>query len=165
MKAKNSRDVARGYVLFAVAMFCAILTGLGCVWSFFKTADREVARMEVRSREYDVTFARQISLTERVDSLYNNIALLNSGQRFNEIVLKNRISTQKMQLIGALEGMDKGDALLYGKMSEHINTVLQTKDSIRMVSGQVEQVKGDLQRCIQDNRTASRRMIFSNPSN
>lgn len=35
MKAKNSREVARGYALFAVAMFCAILTGLGCVWAFF----------------------------------------------------------------------------------------------------------------------------------
>lgn len=121
--------------------------------------------MEMRSQEYDVTFARQIALTERVDSLYNNIALLNSGKRFNEGVLKNRISTQKMQLIGTLESINKSNALLYSKMSDQINTVLQTKDSIRMVSGQAEQVKEDLKRCIQDNRTAARRMIFTNPSN
>lgn len=161
MKARNSNEVARGYVLFAVSMLFAILVGLGCVWSFFMTADREVARMELRSREYDATFSRQIALTERVDSLYNNIALLNSGRQFNEIVLKNRISTQKMDLMRTLDDINQGDALLYGKMAENINTVLQVKDSISLVSGQVQQVKGDLQRCIQDNRTAARRMIFN----
>lgn len=164
MKAKNSKDVARGYVLFAVTIFCAIAAGVVCVWSFFLTADREVARMEIRSRQYDATFENQISLTERVDSLYNNIALLNSGRQFNELVLKNRISTQKMSLIGSVNGVNKSDALLYVRMTEQINSVLQVKDSIGLLTGQVNQVKGDLQRCIQDNRTASRKMIF-NPQN
>lgn len=165
MKARNSKEVTRGYLLFSVAMCCAILLGIGCIWSFVLTADREVSRMDLRSQEYDAVFARQLTLTEKVDSLYNNLTLLGSGQRINEVVLQNRISSQKMNLIRTLEGMDKGDVLLYSKLSEQINAALQVKDSIRMISAQVEQVKGELNRCIQDNRTATRRMIFANPAN
>lgn len=165
MKAKNSKDVRRGYLLFAVGMCCSILLGFWCVWSFLLTTDREVARMEVRSREYDVNFAAQIALTEKVDSLYSNIALLNSGQRMNEPVLHNRISTQKMNLLGSIDAMDENDALLYGKMSGRIDVILQTRDSIRLVGSQVEQVKDDLRRCIEDNRKATRRMVFLTPTN
>jgi hypothetical protein len=165
MKSKNIKEIRHGYLLFAVGMCCSIAVGFGCVWSFLLTADSEVARMEIRSGEYDVTFESQIALTERVDSLYNNIALLNSGKRMNEPVLHNRISTQKMNLIGTIASMDKRDALLYGLMSDRVNTILQMRDSIRLVSSQVEQMKGDLQRCIDDNRRATRRMIFSSPSN
>lgn len=162
MKAKNSKEVMRGYLLFAFAICFSILTGVGCVWLFVRTASREVTCMDMRLKEYDAAFARQILLTEKIDSLYNNLMLLNSGQRINEIVLQNRISTQKMSLIWDLEQMESGDALLYDKLSDEINTMLQVKDSIRIVNNQVELVKGDLQRCMQDNREATRRMIFGN---
>lgn len=165
MKARNSKEVTRGYLLFAIAMCCTILTGIGCIWSFVLTAEREVARMDIRSQEYDAVFAQQIVLTEKVDSLYNNLARLNSGKRINEVLLQNKISTQKMNLIGILEQMNGDDALLYNKLSEQINPALQAKDSIRILNLQVEQVKADLQRCMQDNRTATRRMIFTNPAN
>jgi hypothetical protein len=165
MRAKNSREIARDYALFAVGMCCVILTGLGCIVSFVTTSDREVARMIVRSDEYDVTFARQITLAERVDSLYNNIALLNSGQRLNEIVLQNRISTQKMGLVDMIDGMKQNDALLYGEMMAQVNAILQARDSIRLVGAQVELIKDDLRRCITDNRNATRKMIFATPTN
>jgi biopolymer transport protein ExbB/TolQ len=165
MKAKNSKEVARGYLMFAIGICFSIAAGFICVWLFTVTADKEVARMEIRSREYDSAFARQLSLTDRVDSLYNNIALLNSGHRMNEAVLHNRISNQKMSIIGTIAEMDKRDVLLYGKMSEEVNLILQSKDSIRLVGSQVELIKSDLQRCIEDNRIATRKMIFNNPTN
>ncbi len=165
MKAKNSREVTKGYLLFAATMCCAILTGAACIGSFIRTAEREVVRMDIRSQEYDASFARQINLTEKVDSLYYNLTLLNSDKRVNEVVLQNRISSQKMNLISSLEAFDNGEALLYDKMSAQVNTVLQVKDSIRMLHSQVEMVKGDLQRCIQDNRAEARKMIFTHTGN
>lgn len=160
MKAKNSKIVTRSYLLFALALCLSILMGVGCVWFFILTSNREVARIEVRSSEYDAAFERQVALAYRVDSLYNNMTLLNGDRRINELVLQNRISTQKMNLIGTLDKMDKEDALLYRKMSERINDILQVKDSIRLLNMQVEQTKTELQRCIVDNRAAARKMIF-----
>lgn len=165
MKAKNSREVTRGYLLFTVAMCCSILTGAACMGAFIQTAEREVVRMDIRSQQYDASFARQINLTEKVDSLYYNLTLLNSNNRVNEVVLQNRISSQKMSLISTLDQLESGEALLYGKMSAQVNTVLQVKDSIRLLNSQVDMVKGDLQRCIQDNRAEARKMIFSHTGN
>lgn len=165
MKAKNSREVTRGYLLFTVAMCCSILTGAACIGALIQTAEREVVRMDIRSQQYDASFARQINLTEKVDSLYYNLTLLNSNNRVNEVVLQNRISSQKMSLISTLDQLESGEALLYGKMSAQVNTVLQVKDSIRLLNSQVDMVKGDLQRCIQDNRAEARKMIFSHTGN
>lgn len=163
MKAKNNTQVRRGYLLFAVAMCCSILTGFTCVWSFVATASREVARMEVRSREYDVIFARQISLTEKADSIYNSLTLLGVGQRINEAALHGRLSARKMSLMGTLGQLDDSDALLYGRLSEELSVILQVKDSIRAVGTQVELIKGELQRCMENNRRAARQLTI-NPS-
>jgi len=163
MKAKNSKTVTRGYVLFAVALFCSVLTAVGCVWSFIMTSNKEVTSIEKRSTEYDTAFEQQILLTEKVDSLYHNLTLLNSDRRINELVLQNRISTQKMNLISTLDKMTDGEALLYKKMSERVNNILELKDSIRIMRVEVDQTKSELQRCIEDNRNATRKMIFTNP--
>ncbi len=161
MKAKNSKAVTRGYLLFALALCVSILVGVGCVWFFVITSNREVARIEVRSAEYDAAFERQVALAYRVDSLYNNMSLLNGDRRINEVVLQNRISTQKMNLINTLNRMNREDAELYNKLSERINDILQVKDSIRLLNMQVEQTKTELQRCIVDNRETARKMIFN----
>jgi len=161
MKAKNSKTVTKGYLLFSLGLCCSIVVGIGCVWLFIATSDRELVRIERRSIEYDLSFERQISLTERVDSLYNNLALLNTDRRVNEVVLQNRISTQKMNLINTLAMMEHGEALLYLNMSEKVNDILDIKAKIRLLQLQVDQTRGDLQRCIQDNRNATRRMIFN----
>lgn len=165
MKAKNSKDVMRGYTLFTIAILCAIVLGFFCIWSFFYTANREVAAMELRSRGYDDTYMKQIMLAEKVDSLYNYILLLNSEQRYNELVLKNRISAQKMNLQKMLNEMDKSDAALYNKLYDQINVVLQTKDSVRLMNGHVEQIKAELQACIKENKIATRNMIINNTTN
>ena len=162
MKAQNHKSVTRGYLLFAVSLFCSILVAVGCVWSFIQTSGHEVARIEKRSLQYDAAFERQIMLTEKVDSLYYNLSMLNSDQRINELVLQNRISTQKMNLINTLNKINSEDALLYREMSGKINHILNIKDSIRILRVQVEQTKSELQRCIQDNRDASRRVMFKN---
>jgi hypothetical protein len=162
MKAKNSKAVTHGYLLFAVSLFCSILIAVGCVWFFILTSGSEVAHIEKRSLEYDAIFEQQIVLTDEVDLLYHNLALLNSDQRINELVLQNKISTQKMNLINSLNGMNDADALLYKKMSDKVNDILEVRDSIRIMRDEVNQTKRELQRCIQDNRDASRKMIFTN---
>ncbi len=161
MKAQNHKSVIKGYLLFSLLLFLSILTAIGCVWFFIQTASTEVARIEKRSQQYDVAFEQQIMLTEKVDLLYNNLDMLNSDQRINELVLQNRISTQKMNLVNTLEQIKEEDALLYREMSGRINGILGVKDSIRVAIIEVEQIKEELQRCIEDNRKASRKAVFS----
>lgn len=161
MRAKNSKAVTRGYVIFAVGLCFSILTGVGCIWSFVRTAENEVEQIEQKTKEYDLVHGQQLMLTGSIDSLYNNITLLNSDRRLNQLVLQTRISTQKMNLLGSLEQMNSGDVQLYSKLAEEINSVLQVKDSVQLLTRQVDTEKEALNRCIQDNRSATRQMIFS----
>jgi len=167
MKAKNSESVTKGYVLFAIALSCSILVATGCVYSFVITSNKEIACIEKRSLEYDAAFERQVMLTDKVDSLYRDLALLNSSRRINELLLQNRISGRVMRLTDTINKQDAGEALLYQKMSSQINDLLEIKESIRVLHAQVEQTKSDLQRCIQDNRDVNRetirKMNFTNP--
>lgn len=162
MKAKNHKSVTQGYIHFTLFLFCSILVAVCCVWSFIGAASFEVARIEKQSQQYDAVFEQQIMLTDKVDLLYHNLSMLNSDQRINELVLQNRISTQKMNLVSTLDQIKVEDALLYREMSSKINKILNIKDSIRISNIKVEQIKGELQRCIQDNRKASKKAIFGN---
>ena len=162
MKAQNHKSVVSGYLFFSISLFCSILTAVICVWFFTITSRSEVTHIEKRSIEYDKSFERQIMLTEKIDSLYSNLTMLNSGLKINELVLQNRISDQKMNLITIINNIDEGDVLLYKKMSDKINDILGVKDSIRVMRIEAEQIKSDLQRCIQDNRAATRKVMFNN---
>lgn len=162
MKAKNSKEVTRGYLLFALTISLAILTGTGCIYFLMHTAGKEVADIELRSSEYDSALIRQTAMGEKTDSLFNNLKLLNSEERINMIIIQNRISSQKMQILDILNQMNKEDAAIYQRMSDKINTVLQTKDSIRMLTVQEQLLKNELQRCMQDSRSTTRRMFLDN---
>lgn len=162
MKAKNSKEVTKGYLLFALTISLAILTGTGCIYALMYTAGKEVADIESRLTEYDAAFVRQISISEKTDSLFNNLSLLNSEERLSMMIIQNRISTQKMQILDLLSQMNKEDAAVYHRMSDKINSVLQTKDSIKILSVQEQLLKKELQRCIQDHRSANRNRYIGN---
>ena len=160
MRAKNSKEVTRGYLLFACGLFTSIIVGIVCVLCFINTASRDVAAIEERSVEYDAVFTRQIMLTEKVDSLYNGLIMLNADERINQALVQNRISTHKMELINMLDQMNSVDAILYRKLVNRINPMLQVKDSIRLLTNFEQSLKNDLRRCIQDNREATKRNLF-----
>lgn len=165
MKAKNSKEITRGYILFAAAMSLSILVGTGCIYFLVRTAGKEVAYIELRSAESDTAFTHQIALSEKTDSLFNNLILLNAEERINQIVIQNRISTQKMQMLNILNQLNENDAALYRRMSDRVNTVLQIKDSIRTMTVQEQLLKKELQRCMQDSRSTSRRRFLNNSTN
>ncbi|MDR1098297.1 MAG: type VI secretion system transmembrane protein TssQ [Tannerella sp.] len=154
MKAKNNREVTRCYLIFAWALSMAVLTGAGLFFCFIRTAQVEIDGIDAKSREYDVAYARQIALTEKVDSLFMMLSLLNSDGQVNEILLQNAVSTKKMKLISAMKPVNERDVLLYSRVSEKVNTVLQIKDSIRILRNRETLIRDELLRCMQDNRKA-----------
>lgn len=164
MKAKNNQEIKRAYQLFGLSLCLAILTGVGSIWFFLLASNREVGMIECRSEVYNRVFEQQVTLAVMVDSIYNNMVLLNSNRQLNEAVLQGRISSGKMQLQGSLMTMETGDMLLYNRLLECMAPILETKDSIRILTRQQEMVKAELGRCIEENRSATRKIIFNTPS-
>lgn len=158
MKAINHTSVFKGYLLFAVCM--ALVVGLFVFMNYcFVSATRsEDTRIGTRSVVFDQTFDRQNRFVDRVDSLYNYMALINSSYRVNDILVQNAVSTRKMQLLEDLEKLDGKDVLLYRNLMEKVNMLLTVKDSIRILKNREQTLREDLQRCIAADRQAARKL-------
>lgn len=158
MKAINHTSVFKGYLLFSVCM--ALVVGLFVFmnYCFVSTTRSEDSRIGTRSVVFDRTFDRQNQFVDRVDSLYNYMALINSSYRVNDILVQNAVSTRKMQLLGDMEQLDAKDVLLYRSLMEKINMLLTVKDSIRILKNREQTLREDLQRCIDADRQAARKL-------
>lgn len=162
MKAINHTSVFNGYLLFSVCM--ALVVGLFVFmnYCFVSTTRSEDSRIGTRSVVFDRTFDRQNQFVDRVDSLYNYMALINSSYRVNDILVQNAVSTRKMQLLGDMEQLDAKDVLLYLNLMEKINMLLTVKDSIRILKNREQTLREDLQRCIAADQQATRKLSQEN---
>lgn len=158
MKAINHTSVFKGYLLFSVCM--ALMVGLFVFmnYCFVSTTRSEDSRIGIRSVVFDRTFDRQNQFVDRVDSLYNYMALVNSSYRVKDILVHNAVSTRKMQLLGDMEQLEGKDVLLYRNLMEKVNMLLTVKDSIRILKNREKTLREDLQRCIDADRQAARKL-------
>lgn len=162
MKAKNSKEVAKGYVMFSFSMAATVLLAVIMSYSILHTTKVEVRKMLDKSVVFDQTYAGQMDLVEKVDSLHYYTTLINSAARLNNVALQNIVSTKKMQLLSAISNFDRKDVLLYGSLLDKVSVFLQVKDSVRIVSIDEQQKRFDLQRCVEDNKNATRKLTLGN---
>lgn len=158
MKSLNYKEVRKGYLMFSCVMVVVIIIPVLMCYSLYSTAAHEAEMIESRGRTFDRTFARQVELVDRVDSLYTYMSLLNTDPRINDVMVQGVISSKKMTLINNLAEMDNRDVILYGNLLNLVNNFLTLKDSIRIVTNEEQTVRLELQRCITADQNASRRL-------
>lgn len=158
MKAKNNKAVRTAYFQFSGYLILTVTLAVGSLYFFMKTSSIEVKRILVKTEEYDKRYSRQILLTESVDSIYQYLSLLNTSPKINDLLLQDVISNKKMRLLDELHTMDTKDCMIYKDLIHNLNTLLQVKDSIRIMTIQEELVRGDLLRCVDENKKTSRKL-------
>lgn len=160
MKAKNYKEVTKGYFKFFMGLLCSVALAIFMVFCFVHTASVEVKQMAVKTIDYDKINGIQLELVSRIDTLHHFMSLLNSSEKINDVKLQNLISTKKMNLMNDLERLPAKDTRLYRLLTSQINTFLNVKDSIHILSTQEDLVKADLLRCIEDNKKTSRKLTL-----
>ena len=108
-------------------------------------------RITEQTLKYDYVYAKELSLSNSVDSVYQYMKLMNTSPQINDVLLQSVVSVRKMNLLKYMQSMDDKDCRLYKQLLGNINMFLSVKDSIRLLSIQEEMVKKDLMQCIQDN--------------
>ena len=160
MKAKNYKEVAHRYLIFTVGMVVTVAFFILICGCFIYTTKVEHSRIMTKTIVFDQIHSNQIDVVDRVDSLYTYMALINSDERVNNMALQSVVSSRKMQLLEHLSSMSSSDVRLYSNLMEQMNDFLDIKENIRTLTVQEQLVKGDLQRCINDNKQASRKLII-----
>lgn len=158
MKAINHKTITRKYIHFSIGMLICISLTIFSFLAFAHTSHRENEKISEMTKRYDDMYVNQIHLTEKVDSLSNYIQMLGGDDYINQQPLQRIVSERKMQLSTVLSNDENKDAILYKKLSNQINDFLSTKEDIRRAVIDENLVKGDLQRCIEDNKEASRKL-------
>ncbi|MBN2742504.1 MAG: hypothetical protein JXR39_01280 [Marinilabiliaceae bacterium] len=160
MRAKNIKDIIRGYFLFFSGLISSVGLAILVVCCFVHTTSVEVRHMARKTVEYDQMNLIQQVMVTRMDTLCHLMSLLNTSEKINEVKLQNLISTKKMNLMNDLIKLPERDIRLFQLVTSQINTFLNVKDSIRIMSTQEDLVKIDLMRCIEDNKKASRKLTL-----
>jgi hypothetical protein len=158
MKARNNKEITLGYLKFTIALGCSVAIAVCSVCSFIATSKTEIASIGRKTGEYDKTYAWQAELVDKMDSVYNYMTLLNSSDRINDIVVMSIVSARNVDFSNRLQEFGRDDAQAYCLLSGRLKGFMALKDSIRMRRIDQQLLYGDLQRCIQDNRQAVRKL-------
>ena len=158
MKAKNNREVKKGYFRFTGFLILIVSCTVCSLYGFMKTSSVEVDKILAKTEEYDQTYIRQLKLTESMDSVISYLSLLNTSPAINDLLLQNVISGKKITLLENMGTMNEKDCILYMRIATDLNTLLSIKDSIRITAMQADMVRSDLMRCVDENKQVSRKL-------
>lgn len=158
MKAKNNDKVRQAIYRFSRYLIVSVALAVCIFFGFLKTSSVEVNKILEKTSEYDQIQAKQLELTEKMDTLYFYASLLNSDPKVNHVLMQNTLSNRKIQFSNVTSDMTDRDARLYKKMSQQLNIFLNIKDSIKVAVSEEEMLRTDLLRCISDNRNITRRL-------
>lgn len=71
MKPKNNTEVRKAYLRFAGYLTCCTILAVSIFACFLKTSGIEVKRITEQALEYDHIYAKELSLSNSMDSIYS----------------------------------------------------------------------------------------------
>jgi len=158
MRAKNHKDITRGYWKFSGYLVACVFTGILIYFCYLHTTKIEVGRIVDKTEEYDKIYVKQIDLSNRIDELYNHILMFNTNK--NDAHLLSSVSRQKQEILSMMDNMNNNDIRLYQKLMGEVNVFLGIKDSIRIAKEDEDMIKEDLMKCMDENKQTSRRLTI-----
>ena len=158
MKPRNNAEVRKAYLRFSCYLTGCVILAVTIFACFLKTSSTEVKRITEQTLKYDYVYAKEIALSNSVDSVYQYMKLMNTSHQINDVLLQSVVSERKMNLLKYIQSMDEKDCRLYRQLLGNINLFMGVKDSIRLLGIQEEMVKKDLMQCIRDNRKTQRNL-------
>lgn len=158
MRAKNNREIRKGYLKFAFYLAACVMVAVLVFYSYIRTSTVEVIRIMAKTQEYDKIYIEQTELAGRIDTLYQYVSYFNTN--LNDVLLQSRVSRRKQEINSSMEQMSGRDIRLYQKLMSEVNTFLAAKDSIRSLRQEEELLRKDLKKCMEDNKQANRRVTL-----
>ena len=97
MKPKNNTEVRKAYLRFAGYLTCCTILAVSIFACFLKTSGIEVKRITEQALEYDHIYAKELSLSNSMDSIYQYMKLMNTSPQINDML-------QRLQALQAAAG-------------------------------------------------------------
>lgn len=149
MKVLNASAIADAYFRFLGHFILLISSLIVVLFAFFATLSQQVQLLGVNKGRYDTVLFKQRLFGQKVDTIYADLGLLNTGLVRNDQVVEQRILREKNELNNLLlyrfSGRRPHEA--YRRIAGSINELLVVKDSIRSVAENIIDIQLELKTC------------------
>ena len=158
MKAQNYEAIRKAILKFTWYLVASVVITTCYFFFFIKTSSVEVSKILEKTKDYDRIQSIQLDLTEKMDSLYFYTSYLSTDSKINYRLMQNTLSERKLQFSKLLLSLSAKDCLLYKKLASQMNIFFDTKDSLVVATSELNTVREDLMRCVDDNRKVTRKI-------
>ncbi len=163
MNAKNNKEVIRAILQFTLFLIGSVSLAVCMFASFMKTSVVEMRQIFDKSAVYDQLHMKQVILTESIDSIYFYSTLVNPDNSYiNHTYMLNTLSTRSLLFGKSLESMSSDDCLIYKRLSANMDEFFKLKDSIRTAELQLNLLRDEYTRCINNQKDMNRRLFNRN---
>lgn len=149
MKPLNTADIATAYFRFLGHFLLLMLSVVLLVWVFLHTSAKQVYLLHNYRSQYAHVLFTQGQMGQKVDSIYTDLSVLNTGQAGSERLLEQRVLHKKDELNELLkrEYRNTQPHEAYRRITGCVNEMLVLKDSIHNVDVRLKDVRRDLRDC------------------
>ena len=149
MKSLNATAIAAAYFRFVGHFLLLIVSIVVVIYAFFSTLTQQVQLLGADKVRYDEVLFTQRVMGQKVDSIYRNLKLLNTGLVRNDRPIEQRILRQKDELNALLAQkiFERRPHEVYRRVVGCVNEMLVLKDSIYITQHQANDILRELTDC------------------
>ena len=140
-----------------------VLLGISLLSLFCLIQTREVQISQLISQldSYDRIQNKQLMLSDKIDSVLYDLALLNTDKIQHSVFMQARISHEKEQIEQLLQSSDSTHFLVYVRLMNLVNPALARKDSIDGQLSREEFLKQSLFDCMHKYNDTKRKVDYN----
>lgn len=159
----NSASVKKSFVKFVACFVTLVIASFLVVFFFFKSNAIQHENIQHDILAYKETLNRQQVLKSKIDSIYYQMSLLNTGKVRNDVFLRNYIS-QNIQDTKKIIDVDSSSTFKhYAFMLSKLDTMLVLKNEITLISDRERLALRNLNECVERMRRITAELM-KNPT-
>jgi len=127
---------------------------------FFKSYKSQSEYIAKDINNYKEIMNKNQLLKQKVDSLFNQLSLLNTGKVDNDLFLEKYIADNKNEITKIIGADSIKDFKNYSLLMDNIENILKQKDTILQISNKEHLALSDLMECLNKTRKVRKDLSF-----
>ena len=161
MKPLNNKEVKKGFHVFLLHLIVLLGISLLSLFCLIQTREVQISQLISQLDSYDRIQNKQLMLSDKIDSVLYDLALLNTDKIQHSVFMQARISHEKEQIEQLLQSSDSTHFLVYVRLMNLVNPALARKDSIDGQLSREEFLKQSLFDCMHKYNDTKRKVDYN----
>jgi len=161
MKPLNFNEIRKSYQIFAINFIILVTFSIICIFMFLSASAHQYQILENKVRQTDVMLSRRKEINQLTDQLlqrfqqltkYNSIS---SEELDNQSIIMEDIQNINFRIKDILKAQqsDAASFRLYQKLTDDVTQMAGIQDSLNATRFQIENIRGQLQTCLNTNQS------------